>query len=240
MALVEREQETGEDIALSRAAVCENRLTRTTHMRRLRIVADHLQRKIGLDAGAHVERACVNQRPAAMIALNAPQIHGDQALEFEIGLFATEMPEQHIFCWDRGIGLEFKTPMAILVLSGEQGFRRARDMTLERLERRRILENGLRAAFIANGSSRGGLAHSRLRQVRLKPPCSLNAPRLRLWPAGPSESSRRPGQQCWPHPMSETHLSVPTGQAPFMGRRREPAGRWSQNWTTRWRTMQMS
>ena len=67
-----------------------------------------------------------------MIALNAAKIDGDQALEFEIGLFAAKMPEQHIFGRDRRIGLELETPMTVLVLSGEQRFRRARDMTLQR------------------------------------------------------------------------------------------------------------
>ena len=117
----------------------QDRFARAAHVRRLGIVADHLERKVRLDAGAHVERARVNERPAAMIALNAPKIDGDQALEFEIGLFAAKMPEQHVFGRDRRIGLEFETPMAVLVLAGEQRFRRARDMTLQRLERRRIL-----------------------------------------------------------------------------------------------------
>ena len=76
-----------------------------------------------------------------MIALNAPKIDGDQALEFEIGLFAAEMPEQHIFGRDRRIGLEFETPMAVLVLTGEQRLRRARDMTLQRLRATADLEN---------------------------------------------------------------------------------------------------
>ena len=53
---VEREQEAGEDIALRRAAMGEDRFARMGHVRRLGIVADHLERKIGLDAGAHVER----------------------------------------------------------------------------------------------------------------------------------------------------------------------------------------
>ena len=113
---VEREQEAGEDIALRRAAMGEDRFARTGHVRRLGIVADHLQREIGLDAGAHVERAGVDERPAAVIALNAPKIDGDQALEFEIGLLAAEMPEQHVFGGDRRVGLEFETPMAVLVL----------------------------------------------------------------------------------------------------------------------------
>jgi hypothetical protein len=31
------------------------------------------------------------------------------------------MPEQHVFGRDRRIGLKFETPMAVLVLAGEQG-----------------------------------------------------------------------------------------------------------------------
>ena len=46
-------------------------------------IADHLQREIGLHAGAHVERAVLHQRPAAMRALHAAQIVGD--LGFECG-----------------------------------------------------------------------------------------------------------------------------------------------------------
>jgi hypothetical protein len=94
-------------------------------VRRLGIVADHLQPKVRFDAGAHVERACVNERPAAMVALNAPKIDSDQPLEFEIGLFAAEMPEQNVFGRDRRIGLEFETPMAVVVLSSQQRRRRA-------------------------------------------------------------------------------------------------------------------
>ncbi len=74
-----------------------------------------------------------------MIALNAPKIDGDQALEFEIGLLAAEMPKQNIFGRDRRIGLEFETPMAVLALTSEQRLRRARDVKLERVRRRRLL-----------------------------------------------------------------------------------------------------
>src|SRR6202021_1589986 len=74
-----------------------------------------------------------------MIALNAPEIDGDQTLKFEIWFFAAEMPEQNIFGRDRRVGLELETPMAVRVLLGEQRFRRAGDMTLERIRRWRVL-----------------------------------------------------------------------------------------------------
>jgi hypothetical protein len=100
------------------------------HVRRLDVVADHLQREIGFDAGAHVEWPSVNERPAAVIALDAAKIDGDQALEFEVGLLAAKVSQQHIFGRDRGVGFKFETPVAVLVLTGEQRLRRARDVTL--------------------------------------------------------------------------------------------------------------
>ena len=115
----------------------EDRLARAAHVRRVGIVADHLQREIGLDAGADVERARVDERPAAMIALDSPEIDGDQALEFEIGLLAAKMPEQHVFGRDRRVGLELEAPMAVVTLLGEQRLRRAGNVALQRLRRRR-------------------------------------------------------------------------------------------------------
>ena len=49
-------------------------------MRRLRIVADHLEGEIGLYAGAGVERARMNKRPPAVRALDSPEVDRDQAL----------------------------------------------------------------------------------------------------------------------------------------------------------------
>ena len=115
----------------------ENGFARAAHMRRVGIVADHLEREIGLDAGAHVERACVNERPAAMVALNPPKIDGDQALELEIRLFAAKMPEQHVFGGNGGVGLELEAPMAVIALQGEQRLRGAGNMAFEDLRRRR-------------------------------------------------------------------------------------------------------
>ena len=136
---VERKQEAGEDIALRRTAIREDRLARPGHVRRLDVVADHLQREIGLNAGAHVEGACVNERPAAVVPLDSPKIDGDQALEFEIGLLAAKVSQEHIFGRDRRVGLELEAPMAVLVLAGEQRLRRPRNVTLQRFRRRRDL-----------------------------------------------------------------------------------------------------
>ena len=96
-------------------------------MRRLGIVTDHFEREIGLDAGAHVERAGVNERPAAMVALNAPKINGNQTLELEIGIFAPKVPQQHVFGRDRRISLEFEAPMAVRCWPASNAFA-AREM----------------------------------------------------------------------------------------------------------------
>ena len=130
---VQRKQEPGEDVAPGRAAISEDGVAGMRHVRRFDIVADHLESKIGLHAGAHVEGTCVNERPASMIALNAAKVDGDEALELKIGRFAAEVPQEHIFGRDRRVGLELEAPMAIRVLTGEQRLRRARDVTLQRL-----------------------------------------------------------------------------------------------------------
>ena len=65
------------------AAARQDRLARPRHVRRVDRIADHLEREIGLHAGAHVEGAVVEQRPAAVLALDAAQIDGD--LGFELG-----------------------------------------------------------------------------------------------------------------------------------------------------------
>ena len=78
---VEREQDAGEDVAVDAAAARQDRLAGARHVRRVGRVADHLQREIGLDAGAHVEGAVVEQRPAAVRALDAAQVDSDLALE---------------------------------------------------------------------------------------------------------------------------------------------------------------
>ena len=49
------------------------------------------------------------------------------------------MPEQHVFGRDGRVGLEFETPMAVVVLTGQQRLRGARDVAFESLRRRRDL-----------------------------------------------------------------------------------------------------
>ena len=63
-------------------------------MRRIDIVADHLQREIGLHGGGDVEGAVVIKRPAAMGALDAAQIDADLAFQLQIGRLAQIMDQQ--------------------------------------------------------------------------------------------------------------------------------------------------
>ena len=76
----QRQQDAGEHVGAFGAAARPHRLACPRHVRGLRIVADHLQREIGLHRRADVEVAVVKQRPAAMRALDAAQIDGDLAL----------------------------------------------------------------------------------------------------------------------------------------------------------------
>ena len=121
-------------LRLCRAAVVEDRRARANHVGGFRIVADRLQREIGLDARAHVEAAAVYERPASMIALDAAKINGDAALESDVSLLAAEMAQKHIFRRNRRVGLEFETPMAVLALPRVQRLCGARDGVLRRVE----------------------------------------------------------------------------------------------------------
>ena len=64
-----------------RAAVRQDRLAGADHVRRVDVVADHLQREIGLHRRRDVEGAAVIQRPAAVRALDAAQVEADLALQ---------------------------------------------------------------------------------------------------------------------------------------------------------------
>ena len=56
-------------LALRGAAAGEDRLAGAAHVRRLDVVADHLEGEIGLHRAAHVERPLVDEGPAAMLRL---------------------------------------------------------------------------------------------------------------------------------------------------------------------------
>ena len=103
-----------------------HRLARPRHVRRVDVVADRLQREIGFHAGAHVERAVMEQRPAAVLALDAAQIDGDLALQLGIHRLGQIMTQQHIFGRNGGIGFELEAPVPVRLLGIEHRPRRRR------------------------------------------------------------------------------------------------------------------
>ena len=73
----------------------------------------------------------LEQRPAAVGALDAAQIDRDLRFERGIDRLAEIVPQQHIFGRNGGIGLELEHPMAIGPLAGEQSLRRRFDAWFE-------------------------------------------------------------------------------------------------------------
>ena len=63
---IQRQKYAGEDVRLDGAAALPDLFPRARHVRRIDIVADHLEREIGLYRGGDIEGAVVIQRPAAM------------------------------------------------------------------------------------------------------------------------------------------------------------------------------
>jgi hypothetical protein len=126
-----RQHETREDVAVDGAAARANRLPRPRHVLIIGGISDHLQREIGLHAGAHVESAVMHQRPAAMGALNPAQVVGDLALKLSIDGLAEVMAKQHILRGDGAIGLQFEHQMSVRLPVAEQTLRRRGDARLQ-------------------------------------------------------------------------------------------------------------
>ena len=116
----QRELRAGEDIRPFRPARRQDRLPRAAHVRRVRIVPDRLQREIRLDAGRDVERAIMEQRPAAMRALDAAQINADLRLQRRIDP-VEEMFQQHVFRRNRRVRFQFKHPVPVALPPPCQG-----------------------------------------------------------------------------------------------------------------------
>ena len=127
----EGEHGTGEDIAGGGPAMGEDRFAGPDHMGRVDGIADHLEGVVSLHAGADIEGALMEQRPAAMGGLDAPEIAGDLRFEREVRRLAEEMLQQDIFGRNRGIGLELEDPMAVLALERQDGLRRPADRAFE-------------------------------------------------------------------------------------------------------------
>ena len=80
---------------------------KTLHVRRVRIIAGQLEGVVGLDRGAHVEIAVVEQGPAAVLGLNGAKIDGELGFQRVVGL-AEKMIQQNVFGGDGGVGLKLK------------------------------------------------------------------------------------------------------------------------------------
>jgi len=110
---VKREQIARKHIAVGGAALRQDPVARTHHVRRIDQVADHLKREIGLYAGAHIRCPGVVQRPASVCRLNATEIARHFCFEGGIDRLAAIMPHQHIFGGNGGVGLKFEDEMAV-------------------------------------------------------------------------------------------------------------------------------
>ncbi len=130
----EREQRTREHVRLDAAAARQDRFAGALHVRGVDVVADHLEREVGLHARAHVEVALVKQRPAAMRALDAAQIDADLAFQLEVRRLGEVVHHQHVFGRDRGVGLELVDPVPVRLLFGQDGISRSADVFFQRIE----------------------------------------------------------------------------------------------------------
>ena len=131
-------------LARSAPPRAQQRLAGAAHMIRVDRIADHLEREIGLHRRADVESAVAEQRPAAVIALDAAQIDRDLGFKRGIDRLAEIMPQQHVFGGNGGVGFEFEHPMAVRALLREQRLRRFLNVLLERAVERRSRRGLLR------------------------------------------------------------------------------------------------
>ena len=114
------ELDAGEDVDRRRPARRMDCRPRARHVRRVDIVADHLERIIGLHARRGIERAAVEQRPAAMRALDTAEIDADLRLDHRVARLAQIMFQQHEFGGNRRVGLEFEHPVTVALLRPRQ------------------------------------------------------------------------------------------------------------------------
>ena len=163
--------------------------------RRVDVVADHLEREIGLHARAHVEIAVMEQRPAAMRALDAAQIDARSCARArrrparrDNGAAAHIRPEW----WRRP---RARTPNGRPAAGGRAApasrprcAARASSMP-PRMSRSAI---GVAARMRCRSSSVIDHGCFATRSAARLPDGS----RLRWWPASPCRSSRRPGPDC--------------------------------------------
>src|SRR5262249_34121285 len=152
---------------------------------------DHLEGEVGLDAGAHVEIAGIEQRPAAMLTLDAPEIDRDLRLESGVDGLAEIVPQQDIFGGNGRVRLELEDPMTVLSLNGEEGARRPLDGAIEQAGRRlgRIGKSDRGVWHWLSRTATDVTWRALLRDCR-------SGSRLRWLPAGRSRSNHPRGRDC--------------------------------------------
>ena len=122
----ERQRDPREHVAPRSAAGGQHGLPRARHVRRLRVVADQLERVIGLDGAAHVEPAAVKERPAAVVALPRPDVGAEPRLGLGID-FVEEVVEEDVLGRNGRVGLQLEHPVAVVALEAAQACRRVLD-----------------------------------------------------------------------------------------------------------------
>ena len=114
------QRRAGEHVGAGGTTGAEDHAARAPHMRCVDIIPGQFQREIRLDRRAQVEGTVVEQRPAAVLALDLAQIRHDLGLQLLVDL--VEVMHQHdVFGGDRRIGLKGKDPVTILLLPLDQG-----------------------------------------------------------------------------------------------------------------------
>ncbi len=135
------QHQTGEHVGARCPPARAYRLARASHVRSLDGVADHLEREIGLHARAHVEVPVAEQRPAAVLALTAPEVDRDLGLQCSVDGFRQIVSQQDVFSRNGGVGLELEHPMSVAPLQCEQRVGCRVDAALD-LRHRRLLIGG--------------------------------------------------------------------------------------------------
>ena len=116
----QRELDAGEHVAALRPAGSQDGDAGTRHMRGAGQVADGLERVVRLHAGRQVERPVMEQRPAAVVALDAPKIHPDFFLQRAVDSVQVVL-KKHILGGNRRVGLQFEHPMPVGTLPPGEG-----------------------------------------------------------------------------------------------------------------------
>ena len=150
-----------EHIGVRGAAARQDRLPRPHHVRSVDRIPDHLEREIGLHAGAHVEGAVVEQRPTAVLALDATQIDRDLGFELARHRLGEIVAQQDIFGRNGGVGFELEHPMPVRLLQGEQRAGGRLDAPLR---------SGARRGGYLGGGERALHVHTVTRGRRDRPP----------------------------------------------------------------------